>query len=233
MPVRRKSKPYDPSARAHDRRGFYSRAGNFTFDEIPDPYVHASDREPVEMPTVPTLVVARSRADLLAGLHVRKQIGDAEFQAGRAYQRLAEQADRGIKSSPLEPRVQYGRVDGVPQAVLIAARRLRLLDGKIVLQFGVVRIVTLRATLIQGMNPKKIAMRFGDPSQRGCDWYARLLRETLVELSVLTGFASRPAAWRPVTAWAAAAVVEAAAQEASDSRRFGTYLGHLVTRSLK
>jgi hypothetical protein len=39
-----------------------------------------------------------------------------------------------------------------------------------------------------------------------------LLRETLTELSILTGFASRPASvWRPVTAWA---VVEAAQEGA-------------------
>jgi hypothetical protein len=220
MPGRRKSKPYDPSARTHDRRGFY-RAGNFTFDEIPDPYAHPGDREPVEsqaggewiVPAVPTLVVARSRADLLAGLHVRRQISDAEFQAGRQYQRLAEQAGRGARSGSLEPRVQYGRVDGVPDVVLVAARKLRLLDGKIVLAFGTVGIVVLRAVLIEGIGPKRIAMRFGDPTQRGCDWYGRLPRETLVELSIITGFASRPArAWRPVAAWAAA-VVEAASDE--------------------
>jgi hypothetical protein len=51
---------------------------------------HASEREPVEkqggewiVPAAPTLVVARSPADLLAGLHLRHHIGDAEFQAGR------------------------------------------------------------------------------------------------------------------------------------------------------
>jgi hypothetical protein len=100
----------------------------------------------------------------------------------------------------------------MPDAVLIAARRLRLLDGKIVLAHGVVGIVALRAVLIEGLGPKKIAARFGDRSQRGCDWYGRLLRETLTELSILTGFASRPAsAWRPITAWA---VVEAAQEGA-------------------
>jgi hypothetical protein len=217
----RRRQPYDPNAvKRHDRTGFYSRAANLTFDEIPDPYVHSSEREPVEsraggewiVPAVPTLVVARSRADLLAGLHVRRQIGDAEFQAGRQYQRLAEQAGRGIRSSPLEPRVQYGRVDGVPDAVLIAARRLRSLDGKIVLAHGVVGIVVLRAVLIEGLGVKKVAMRFGDSTQRGCDWYGRLLRETLTELSIITGFASRPAsAWRPITTWT---VVEAAQEGA-------------------
>jgi hypothetical protein len=62
--------PYDPhSEKRHDRTGFYSRTANLTFDEIPDPFVHVSEREPVErlagsewiVPAVPTLVVARTR----------------------------------------------------------------------------------------------------------------------------------------------------------------------------
>jgi hypothetical protein len=135
-----------------------------------------------------------SRADLLAGLHVRRQIGDAEFQAGRQYQRLAEQASRGVQSGRLEPRVQYGRVDGVPDAVLIAARKLRSIDGRIVLAFGTIGIVVLPATLIEGLGPKRVALRFGDVTERGVDWYARLLREVLTELSVL---AALPAGRQP------------------------------------
>jgi hypothetical protein len=39
----RRRQPYDPNAvKRHDRTGFYSRAANLTFDEIPDPYVHSS-----------------------------------------------------------------------------------------------------------------------------------------------------------------------------------------------
>jgi hypothetical protein len=82
---------------------------------------------------------------LIAWPHIRRQIGAAEFRAGRQYQRIDEQAGRGVKSGSLEPRVQYGHVDRVPDAMLIAARRLRLLDGKIVLAHGVVGIVVLRA----------------------------------------------------------------------------------------
>jgi hypothetical protein len=67
--------------------------------------------------------------------------------------------------------VQYGTVIGVPDVVLIAAKRLRSLDGKIVLAFGTVGIVVLRGVLIDGLGTKRIAMRFGDRSQRGCDWY--------------------------------------------------------------
>jgi hypothetical protein len=97
----------------------------------------------------------------------------------------------------------------VPDVVLVAARKLRSLDGKMVLAFGTVGIVVLRATLIEGLNAKSVALRFGDSSQRGVDWYARLSREVLVELSILTGFASRPASvWRPVTAWAVVEVQE-------------------------
>jgi hypothetical protein len=84
---------------------------------------------------------------LLAGM----QIGEAKFQAGRIYQRLTEQAGRGVKSGSLEARVQYGRVNGVPEAVFRAARKLRLIDGKIVLAHGMVGIVVLRSTLIEGI----------------------------------------------------------------------------------
>jgi hypothetical protein len=139
---------------------------------------------------------------------------ECEYQAGREYQRLAEQAGRGVKSGSFGAAGAVRHtVFGVPDTVLVAARRLRVLDGKIVLAFGTIGIVTLRA-VIEGLGPKKIALRFGAATQRGCDWYARLLRETVAELSILTGVASRPAsAWRPLTAWAGSAVVQAATQE--------------------
>jgi hypothetical protein len=213
MSRRSRQRPYDPSAHAHDRRGFYSGTDRVRFGEIPDPYVHASEREPVEsrqggewvVPAVPTLIVARSRSDLLGGLHVRHQIGDAEFQAGRLYQRLAETAGRSIKSGSLEPRVQGGLIADVPNVVLIAARKVRLIDGKIVLAFGTIGIMVLRGALVDGIGAKRMAARFGDRSERGIDWFGRLLRETLTELAIITGFTtiSRQVPL-PIRAWAAA-----------------------------
>jgi hypothetical protein len=105
--------------------------------------------------------------------------------------------------------------DGVPEGVLIAGRRLRLIDGKLVLQFGVVCVLVLRSVLIEGVGPKKIATRLGDKTQRGCDFYARFLREALGELAIITGFAAIPRAPAlPLRAWAASAVIEAVQEKA-------------------
>jgi hypothetical protein len=45
-----------------------------------------------QAPQRPQLVVARRRTDVLGALHARRQIGAAQYEAGREYQMLAETA---------------------------------------------------------------------------------------------------------------------------------------------
>jgi hypothetical protein len=230
MPRRRR--PYDPARAAHDRSGFYGRTDRVAFVEIDDPYQHPDDAAPILaerftgeqsevfrewlVPPPPKLLVARSRADILGNLHARRQIGDADYRAGREYQRIAEQATVILHAAGFEQRIR-GKFEGVPSQVFDAARRLRSIDGRLMWRFGLVGIIVVRGALLDGENPKRLAVRhFADNSQRGVDWVARFLRETLSELAVICGYASRHATSRPpIMAWAAAAVVEAAGEVAA------------------
>jgi hypothetical protein len=77
MPRPKRGKPYDPS-KAHDRRAtdFNLGIGKYVAPiEVDDPLEAGG-----------TLIVMRStRNDPLAGLHARRFIDEAQYQAGRAF----------------------------------------------------------------------------------------------------------------------------------------------------
>jgi hypothetical protein len=85
---RRRGKPYNPANPVHDRRSSdLIRGAKVGAIEIDDPMA----LEPGDK-----IVVLRStRNDPLAKLHDRRQIDEAQYQGGRAFQADFETAERG------------------------------------------------------------------------------------------------------------------------------------------
>ena len=96
----RRKKPYNP-AKAHDRRSHdLPRNAEVAAVEVEDPL----GLEPGEK-----IVTLRSiRNDPLARLHSHRQLDEAQYQAGRAFQSDWEKAERGPRA--VDPTREY--VDG-------------------------------------------------------------------------------------------------------------------------
>src|SRR3979411_1363434 len=100
MPRAKRNKPYNP-AKAHDRRSRdLLRNAEVATVEVDDPLA----LEPGEK-----IVALRSiRNDPLGRLHSRRQIDEAQYQGGRAFQSDWEKAERGPRA--VDPTREY--VDG-------------------------------------------------------------------------------------------------------------------------
>src|SRR5829696_8614005 len=100
MPKAKRRKPYNP-AKAHDRRSCdLLRNAEVAIVEVDNPLA----LEPGEK-----IVALRSiRNDPLARLHSHRQIDEAQYQAGRAFQSDWEKAERGPRA--VDPTREY--VDG-------------------------------------------------------------------------------------------------------------------------
>jgi hypothetical protein len=95
----------------HDRRAKVPQNAQVTLAEIDDPYEIGSK----------ILAVRSLRDDVLATLRARDHIAEHQFAAGRAWQRLYEQAEIGGARS-LDPR--WLRVDGHKPTTTRDVRRL-------------------------------------------------------------------------------------------------------------
>lgn len=97
MPRAKRRKPHNP-AKVHDRRSQdLPRHAEVATVEVDNPLA----LDPGEK-----IVALRSiRSDPLARLHSHRQIDEAQFQAGRAFQSDWEQAERGPRA--IDPTREY------------------------------------------------------------------------------------------------------------------------------
>jgi hypothetical protein len=134
------------------------------------------------------IVTLRSlRNDPLARLHSRRQIDEAQFQGGRAFQNDWEKAERGPQAvNPSREYVDGGQfrepiTEGQRKAVLRLNRIERELgaDGSLV-----------HEVLVLGMTMEQISGRRGLRGPRWLDYFAKRLRECLDRLALAYGFAT-------------------------------------------
>jgi hypothetical protein len=135
-----------------------------------------------------TLVVMRSiRNDPLAALHSRRQIDEAQYQGGRAFQHDFETAERGPQA--IDPSKEY--VDGgqmpepITEAMRKATRRLASIHGTL----GQNGSGLMYAFLIERRSPEKICQNRGLTSEREKVYVGKRIRECLDELAEIYGFA--------------------------------------------
>ena len=215
MSRRRSRRPHNGNGHAtHDRRGFYRLPANARIAavEIADPYgvpadataklkpglrhdgTHAHGAPEWHAPEPPRLVVVRSlRGDQIARMEARHQISEAQFAAGRHYQALHEAAFASPLRSldPARPVIDGGRyVEPFNDRQRRATQRLRVVDGSIVLRFGIDVLVLVHAVLLGGRSIASAARQ--QPGGMPVKFWACAFRLALDEVAALAGLATKP-----------------------------------------
>jgi hypothetical protein len=135
-------------------------------------------------------VLRTLRSDPLARLHSHKQIDEAQYNAGRRYQRDVETAERVVRSLDLT----RGRVDGgapsepLTDAQVRARKRLTALEH--VLGRTMHRVT--HAVLVEGLSMETVAVQlFNRNGELSVKYYGRLFRDALDVLAGEYGLAGR------------------------------------------
>jgi hypothetical protein len=145
--------------------------------EVDDPY-EAGEK----------IAVMRSiRNDPLAGLHSRQQIDEAQYQAGRAFQRDFEAAERGPKAiDPSKEAVDGGLMpEPITESQQKAARKL----GDIYRALGADLSALLHDVLIGGLTRTELAARRGLEGRKWEEFFGEKFRRGLDRIAVIYGFA--------------------------------------------
>ena len=180
MPRIKRQKPHNP-AMAHDRRSRdLVRNAEVAAVEVDDPLA----MEPGEK-----IVALRSiRNDPLGRFHSHRQIDEAQYQGGRAFQGDWEKAERGPRA--VDPTKEY--VDGgrVPEPITEGQRKAVLRLNRIERELGADGSTLVHEILILGMTIEQVGQRRGLLTQRWKDYFARRLGECLDRLAMIYGFAT-------------------------------------------
>jgi hypothetical protein len=176
----KRRKPYDPS-KVHDRRSRdLLRNADVASVEVDDPLgLDPGDK----------IVTLRShRNDPLARLHSRRQIDEAQYQGGRAFQNDWEKAERGPQA--VDPSREY--VDGgqFREPITESQRKAVLRLNRIERELGADGSTLVHEVLILGMTMEQASERRGLGGQRWLDYFAKRLRECLDRLAAVYGFAN-------------------------------------------
>lgn len=176
----RRSKPHRMS-KTHDRRAHdLPRNADVIPVEIDDPLA----LEPGDK-----IVALRSvRSDPLGRLHAHKQLDDAQYRAGRAFQNDWERAERGPQAiDPSREHVDGARgrepvTEGQRQAVLRLNRAER--------ELGADGAAITHDVLVHGLTMEQVGHKRGLASQRWNDYFARRFKECLDRLAVVYGLST-------------------------------------------
>jgi len=176
----KRNKPYR-LAKLHDRRSRdLPLNAEVAAVEIDDPLA----LEPGEK-----IVALRSiRNDPLGRLHSHRQIDEAQYQGGRAFQNDWEKAERGPQA--VDPTREY--VDGVQkrEPITEGQRKAVLRLGRVERELGADGAVLVHEVLVMGLTMEQIGQRRNLRTQRWRDYFARRFGECLDRLALIYGFAT-------------------------------------------
>ncbi|WP_461320814.1 DUF6456 domain-containing protein [Bradyrhizobium diazoefficiens] len=145
--------------------------------EVDDPY-EAGEK----------IAVMRSlRNDPLAGLHSRQQIDEAQYTAGRYFQRDFEMAERGPKA--IDPSKEA--VDGgmMPEPITESQQRAAQKLAEVYRALGPDLSALLHDVLIGGMVRAQLAAKRGLAGREWEEFFGRRFREGLDGAAVVYGLA--------------------------------------------
>jgi hypothetical protein len=163
-------------AHPHDRRSTDTlAAGEYATTVVDDPYERGG-----KLSTLRQL-----RNDPLARLHSHRQIDDAQFHAGRAYQNDREIAERGAKA--IDPSKEA--VDGglMPEALTDRQIKARKRLIKIERDLGRRLMGVLEAVLINGLTIEQVSQ---SKAQSVLKLHGGLFRVALNELATIYCFSN-------------------------------------------
>jgi len=180
MPRVKRRKPYNP-VQVHDRR---SR-------DLP---LHAEVAavevdNPLALDPGEKIVALRSiRNDPLGRLHSHRQIDEAQFQAGRAFQSDWEKAERGPRA--VDPTRDF--VDGGQgrEPISESQRKAVLRLNRAERELGADGSALVHDVLVQGLTMEQVGRRRDLSTQRWQDYFSKRFRECLDRLALLYGFAT-------------------------------------------
>src|ERR1700733_15187986 len=180
MPRAKRKKPYNP-AKVHDRRSQdLLRNAEVAAVEVDDPL----GLEPGDK-----IVTLRSiRNDPLARLHTHRQIDEAQYQGGRAFQHDWEKAERGPQA--IDPGREYVDRGQHREPITEGQRKAVLRLNRIERELGADGSALVHEVLILGMTMDQVGQRRGLLTQRWRDYFARRLGECLDRLALIYGFAT-------------------------------------------
>jgi hypothetical protein len=185
-PRRRKKKPFHP---VHDRKAT-SLHHTVVVDviEVDNPF----GTEPGEK----IAVVRNLRDDPLGRLQSRRQIDDAQFHGGRAFQHDFETAERGPRA--IDPSKEA--VDGglMPEAITEPQRKAAIRLAGVYRQLGQDGSAITHAVLIDGRTLAGVAITRGLGGKRWEEYFGMRFRECLDTLAKFYGFASEDSTRRRV-----------------------------------
>lgn len=131
------------------------------------------------------------RDDPLGRLHDRKQIDDAQFSGGRAYQRDFEKLERGPRAiDPSKEYVDGGKPpEGITDGMVQASKNLKRADGML----GTAGTSYIHQFLILGYTMAQISQSRGqNPTEAMLKYYGARIRDDLETLAIAYGFAAKP-----------------------------------------
>ncbi len=149
--------------------------------------------DPLALDPGEKIVALRSiRNDPLGRLHSHRQIDDAQYQGGRAFQNDWEKAERGPQA--VDPSRDY--VDGVRgrEPITEAQRNAVVRLNRIERELGADGSALVHDVLVHGLTMQQVGERRGLCTQRWKDYFARRFGECLDRLALLYGFAAASAA---------------------------------------
>src|SRR6476659_6845488 len=178
----RRNKPHNP-ARPHDRRSRdLLRNAEVAAVEVDDPLALEPGEKSVTLRSI--------RNDPLGRLHSRRQIDEAQYQGGRAFQDDWEKAERGPQA--VDPTREY--VDGgrAREPITESQRKAVLRLNRAERELGADGSALVHEVLILGMTMEQIGQRLGLRGQRWNDYFARRFRECLDRLFFFLVFRPPP-----------------------------------------
>jgi hypothetical protein len=145
--------------------------------------------DPLALEPGEKIVTLRSiRNDPLGRLHAHRQIDEAQYQGGRAFQSDWEKAERGPQA--VDPTREY--VDGgqMREPITEGQRKAVLRLNRAERELGADGSALVHEILVQGMTMEQVGLRRGLRTQRWKDYFARRFCECLDRLAVIYGFAT-------------------------------------------
>lgn len=129
-----------------------------------------------------------TRSDPLAKLHSRRQIDEAQYRGGRAFQNDWEKAERGPRAvDPTRERVDGGQMR---EPITEGQRRAVVRLNRVERELGADGTTLIHEVLILGMNMDQVGERRDLRGQRWKDYFARRFQECLDRLALVYGFAA-------------------------------------------
>jgi hypothetical protein len=146
--------------------------------EVDDPYALKPGEKIVALRSI--------RNDPLGRLHSHRQIDEAQYQAGRAFQNDWERAERGPQA--VDPTREY--VDGAQmrEPITDGQRKAMLRLNTCERELGADGSAIVHDVLVHGMTMEQVGQRRGLKSQRWNDYFARRFKECLDRLALIYGF---------------------------------------------